>query len=217
MRRSQQDLLVQDLQHLGREYLYLVRQIARENMPLAVELFCARRPQLLHRLCRMSSVQIELLLDHGGLPFSFSDEARLHADLLDLPKATPRVALDEPTTVRCEWLQMAFLERVRQIAHVDMAEAGSLFHLHGFARSLSRLAKLGLAELRMLSRLHHALAINSSVAYELLVSMIATDASEERVVIAGIAAVSSGRSSDISLRGESMNHEFSILSAEAAV
>jgi len=61
---------------------------------------------------------------------------------------------------------------------------------------------LSLNGLRKVSRLNHALSINSNVGIEMLHSLISTGASHERIAIAGWTAYTSCGQADLSLTGK---------------
>jgi phage gp36-like protein len=194
-------MLSADLRQLGLEYLMLVRSVARANMGLAVRLFRARRPESLQRICRMSLQQIEALVEHGGVPFGVDDEDALYASLLDLQAAKPFEGIPSDLVEHCAAIQMAYLERLRAVGRNNPTLACSIFRLqHDSTRTLRALAALDFAGLRVLSRLHHFLAVNSTVGYELLITMACNEMSVERMQIAGIAAMAAtGREGDHSL------------------
>jgi len=197
----EQDLALwaEDLRVLGREYLGIVRRVVTETPTEAMKLFGARRKESMNRLCLLTSAQMDLLLEHGGLPFGIGDEDRLHADLIDLDRAEPWIQLPKKVAADCEALQMAYFERMRSIARHSPGTAASIFRLKNLHRVVLPVSTLSLSGLRKVAKLNHAMAINVSIAYELLISMLACNVNEERFSIAGAAAIAAGENADYSL------------------
>ncbi|MHB8742082.1 MAG: hypothetical protein ACYC9L_03070 [Sulfuricaulis sp.] len=185
---SDVDVLASDLRQLGHAYLTTLRRVARNDMALAVKLFGVRRPESLHRICRMSSSQIDTLLEFGGLPFSVGDQAAVSADLRDLANARPAILLDPALDAECAALQMALLERLRQVARESPTAAAQMFRLKDVTTTIKEIVELDLSQLLQLSRLQHFLALNVTVGYQLLVAMVCADMGADRLVIAGMAA-----------------------------
>jgi hypothetical protein len=196
------DIWAEDLRQLGREYFALVRQLIGEDAPEAARIFGFRRPEAMYLLFRMSSEQLDTALAVSGLPFGVGDEASLAADLRNLDVAKPRYSLPTQMTAAAESLQMAYYERLRTVARDNAGEAASLFCFGDLHRVITPVSELTLSGLRKLSRLNHALTINSNVGMEMVHSLIATGASAERIAIAGWTANSSRGQGDLSLTGK---------------
>jgi hypothetical protein len=196
------EIWAEDFRQLGREYFALVRQLVGEDAPEAARVFGFRRPEAMYLLFRMSSAQLDMSLTYSGLPFGVDDEKALGVALTNLDTAKPLYTLPPQMAAAAENLQMAYFERMRSVARENLGEAGGLFGLSDLHSVITPVANLTLSGLRKLSRLNYALRINSSVAYEMVHSMIAIDASVDRVAIAGWSTVAACGQADHSLTGK---------------
>lgn len=191
----------EDLHDLGREYFTLARQVIADDPNEALKLFGFRRPNQMLCIFRLSAEQLDTVLTHAGLPFGLNCGLSVRNTLAQVDS---NKLIESP--FRPEWqqyverLQMAYWERVRNVALDDPAAAATIFRFPEQHSMLTRVARMRLSELRRLAKLNVALRINQSVGFDLLLSLVEGGASHERIAIAGMTAWASGGSADESLK-----------------
>lgn len=188
--------LQRDLTALAREYLGWARAMVGEDPDSAITALELRRRSLAVQLHRMTQAELQQLLSVSPIPMSLSSRTNINAVVntvtVSIGFRPPPPCIDDAALVmRAAEIQYSYWSIVRDVARSSCGTAMAVFGLGGQPELVEAIASSSVSALRRLARMDVALALQPSVAFDLLISMVANQAAADRVAITGTLACAS--------------------------